>query len=65
VSEEWPDGFTPDVLEQIVYSALRAADFKAVEQALLVLAGRDPERAVELYDSMRLALALRGREADQ
>jgi hypothetical protein len=58
MGSEWADGFTPDVLEQIIMSAIGAADFKAVELALTVLAGRDPGRAVELYDSMQVAIAL-------
>lgn len=49
-------GFSADDLEQIFHAAVKAGDARAVEAALTVLCGLDPQRAVRLHDDLKFAL---------
>ena len=49
---------SPAACETIARNALKAGDMRAVDAALHVLAVKDPHRAQELVDLMKVALAM-------
>lgn len=52
------DEFTPEVLENIIHAALKAGDIEGVGHALRIMAVRDPHRAQQLIDTMKLGIVL-------
>lgn len=56
-----PRVFTADEVEAFLLAALKAADMEGVDAALRVMVTIDPARAKVLYDTMKVALELRGR----
>lgn len=49
---------TPDQLEKCVHRALQARDVQAVEGYLLLMALKDPHRAQDLMDTLKVGLNL-------
>lgn len=49
---------TPDQLEACVHRALDAHDIEAVEGYLLLMAVKDPHRAADLVETMKVGLRL-------
>lgn len=52
----------PDMLERFIVGAIKHRDFEAVNYALMKLAVVDARRAEAVYETLRLGLALHGRE---
>jgi hypothetical protein len=55
----WLAGTTADDWEHVFHAALERGDIQGVEAALRVLAIKDPHRAQELMDLLRMALVVR------
>ncbi len=53
-----PKSWTAEYTEEILCKALSRGDIKTVEAALILLTSKNPKRASELYDSMKLALKI-------
>jgi hypothetical protein len=51
-----PREWTAAQLEQVFHAALEDGDTKGVEAALTLLSGKDPARAVRLYEDLTFAL---------
>lgn len=49
---------TPNQLETCVHRALQARDIEAVEGYLLLMAVKDPHRAADLVETMKVGLRL-------
>jgi hypothetical protein len=49
---------TPDQLEACVHRALKARDIQAVEGYLLLMALKDPHRAQDLIDTLKVGIRL-------
>ncbi|WP_086853374.1 hypothetical protein [Amycolatopsis kentuckyensis] len=49
---------TPDQLEKCIHRALEARDVQAVEGYLLLMALKDPRRAQDLIDTLKVGLRL-------
>jgi len=56
-----PRQWSADVLAEVVRRSLHDADMQGVDAAMRLLVLKDPHRAQELLDTMRLGLALAGR----
>ncbi len=52
------DRYTDDQLVSGVANALKAGDLGAVEAIMLALAGQNPRRAQEVFDTMQLGVLI-------
>lgn len=48
--------YTDDQLVAGITNALKAGDMQAVEAIMLVLAGQNPQRAQEVFDTMKVGV---------
>jgi hypothetical protein len=51
-----PREWSAEQLEQYLHAALKAGDTEGVGAALTLLSGKDPARAVRLYEDPKFAL---------
>lgn len=59
------DVYTDAQLEAGIVNALKARDMEAVEAIMLVLAGQNPARAEQVFDTLKVGVAIASERGEQ